>query len=318
MGILRADLLTHSQLEPSGSVFFDGNSDYLSWSNDSVKVGTSDFTLEAWIYAESDTGNHQTIFMAGDSDDAGELVLQWITTSSGSALGSGAPREIGIRVAGTGYYSGQQITFNQWHHVAVVRDGGTITFFLDGEAGKNHAMTENLTTGFTQIGYRDSGYTGYFKGYISNARIALGAIYKSNFTPSKFELKNVPGTLLLCCQSSTSATTAEVVPSAITANGTAAAAAFHPGLKKDITDTGIVFDGFGSFATSTYMVPPSGKTAERNRGRGLLMGGAVSPGGTNTTQIKYLDIASQGITDDFGQTTVARRSTGSLSSSTRG
>jgi len=39
-------------------------------------------------------------------------------------LGSGAPREIGIRVAGTGYYSGQQITFNQWHHVAVVRDGG--------------------------------------------------------------------------------------------------------------------------------------------------------------------------------------------------
>ena len=49
MGILRTDILTHSQLEPSGSVFFDGNSDYLSWSNDSVKVGTSDFTLEAWI-----------------------------------------------------------------------------------------------------------------------------------------------------------------------------------------------------------------------------------------------------------------------------
>ena len=38
MGILRTDILTHSQLEPSGSVFFDGNSDYLSWSNDSVKV----------------------------------------------------------------------------------------------------------------------------------------------------------------------------------------------------------------------------------------------------------------------------------------
>ena len=86
MGILRADLLTHSQLEPSGSVFFDGNSDYLSWSNDSVKVGTSDFTLEAWIYAESDTGQHQTIFMAGDSSDAGEIVLQWIRTGSGSAL----------------------------------------------------------------------------------------------------------------------------------------------------------------------------------------------------------------------------------------
>ena len=66
------------------------------------------------------------------------------------------------------------------------------------------------------------------------------------------------------------------------------------------------------------MVPPSGNSRERNRGRGLLMGGAVSPGSTNTTQIKYFDITSQGITEDFGQTTVARRSTGSLSSSTRG
>jgi len=318
MGILRADLLTHSQLEPSGSVFFDGNSDYLSWSNDSVKVGTSDFTLEAWIYAESDTGQHQTIFMAGDSSDAGELVLQWITTSSGSVLGSGAPREIGIRVAGTGYYSGQQITFNQWHHVAVVRDGGAITFFLDGEAGKSHTMTENLTTGFTQIGYRDGSYNGYFKGYISNARIALGAIYKNNFTPSKFELKNVAGTLLLCCQSSTSATTAEVVPSAITANGTAAAASFHPDLKKDITDTGVVFDGFTVLATSTYMVPPSGKTTERNRGRGLRLGGyqATSPAGHVST-IQSIEIQSFGNSQDFGDLTSIRSAVGAVSSKTR-
>jgi hypothetical protein len=66
------------------------------------------------------------------------------------------------------------------------------------------------------------------------------------------------------------------------------------------------------------MVPPGGNTRERNRGRGLLMGGAVSPGATNTTQIKYFDIASQGITEDFGQTTSGRRAQGSVSSSTRG
>ena len=59
------------------------------------------------------------------------------------------------------------------------------------------------------------------------------------------------------------------------------------------------------------MVPPGGNTRERNRGRGLLMGGAVSPGATNTTQIKYFDIASQGITEDFGQTTSGRRAQGS-------
>ena len=83
-------------------------------------------------------------------------------------------------------------------------------------------------------------------------------------------------------------------------------------------DDGITFTDNTKFDTLLYMVPPKGTTESRNRGRGLLMGGAVSPGATNTTQIKYFDIASQGITDEFGQTTGARRSTGSLSSSTRG
>ena len=51
MGILRSDLLTHSQLEPSGSVLFDGNSDYLSWSNAAVRVGASDFTINICIFS---------------------------------------------------------------------------------------------------------------------------------------------------------------------------------------------------------------------------------------------------------------------------
>ena len=82
-------------------------------------------------------------------------------------------------------------------------------------------------------------------------------------------------------------------------------------------DHGTTFADNTKFDTLSYMVPAGGTTAQSNRGRGLLMGGAVSPGATNTTQIKYFDIASQGITDDFGQTSVARRATGSLSSSTR-
>ena len=318
MGVLRSDLITHSSLEPTGSVLFDGNSDYLSWSDTSIKLGTSDFTLEAWINITSDTGQHQTIFMAGDSSDAGEMVFQVITDLSGSAIGSGAARELGCRIAGGEAYSGFQITYGEWTHVVCVRDGGTMTFFVNGVKGNSTAETENLTTAFTQVGARvNGGYNGYFNGYISNARIALGALYKNSFTPSKFELENVPGTLLLCCQSSTSATTAAVIPSAITAQGTAAASAVAPDIRKDITDIGPTFADGAVLDTLSYMVPPGGTTAQSNRGRGLLMGGAVSPGATNTTQIKYFDIASQGTTDEFGQTSVARRSTGSLSSSTR-
>ena len=49
----------------------------------------------------------------------------------------------------------------------------------------------------------------------------------------------------------------------------------HP-LVSTTTDVGSqygsTFDGFGSFATSTYMVPPKGNTTERNRGRAIIGG----------------------------------------------
>jgi hypothetical protein len=84
-----------------------------------------------------------------------------------------------------------------------------------------------------------------------------------------------------------------------------------------LNSDGPVFDGALKYTSENYMTLPKGTTTQSNRGRALLMGGAVSPGATNTTQIKYFDIASQGITNEFGQTTAARRSTGSVSSSTR-
>ena len=321
MGILRSDVVSHSQLQPTGSVLLDGNSDYLSWSShSSLKMGTSDFTLEAWvnITGNSDANLHQTIFMAGDSSDAGEMVFQMIrdTGGGGSALGSGADRELGVRVAGTGYYSGIQLTFGQWHHVACVRDNGKLTFFVDGVQGKSNAVSENLTTAFTQIGYRDGSYNGYFKGYISNARIAFGALYKDSFTPSRFELENVPGTVLLCCQSSSSATTAAVKPATnFDANGTAAASAVSPYVKKDIANIGPVFGDKAKFDVTSYMVPPGGTTENRGSGRGLA-GGGYTPGISG--QIYSVEIASQGTSADFGNLTLARRGTGAVSSMTRG
>ncbi len=87
------------------------------------------------------------------------------------------------------------------------------------------------------------------------------------------------------------------------------------------TDAGLTFNGPISLNTQGYMYFPTGDTTNRGRGRGLLMGGAVSPGSTNTNIIKYFDIASQGITVTFGNLTDSdgngRRSTGSVSSSTR-
>ena len=128
-------------------------------------------------------------------------------------------------------------------------------------------------------------------------------VYKGEFTPPKFELKNIPGTIVLGCQSTTSATDFAVTPSTITANGDASASSFHPGLKKDIIDTGVVFDGVTTFDSQAYMVPPSGKTTERNRGRGLIGQGKNTTSPSNVKAISFIEIQSGGTAFDFGDST---------------
>ena len=112
-----------------------------------------------------------------------------------------------------------------WQHVAFTRKGSICFAFLDGVL-KNTAVS-TVTFGGTSGTYRLGSYTGTggdVNGFISNLRIIKGtAIYTANFTSPKFELKNIAGTSLLGCQSTTSATDFAVTPNTITANNDAAA-----------------------------------------------------------------------------------------------
>ena len=95
-------------------------------------------------------------------------------------------------------------------------------------------------------------------------RITRTAVYKQNFTVPKFELKNIPGTILLCCQSSSSTTESAVsVPGTLTAQGDPTATSFAPDLKEDIANIGPVFADNTKFDTLSYMVPPGGRTRDR-------------------------------------------------------
>ena len=56
MGILRTDIVSHSQLEGSGSVELDGVGDYLTFASHSAfTAGTSDVTFELWVYLTDST-----------------------------------------------------------------------------------------------------------------------------------------------------------------------------------------------------------------------------------------------------------------------
>ena len=336
MGILRTDRVSGlgGANAITGSVSFETGRNkpiFLKIASDDFAVGTGDFTLECWYY-KSGLGTHD--------DAVGNIIMEtgnqngqngiWLADAQGKLEGR---VHYGSGSWNLDITSSSSMVNDRWYHVAMSRSGSTVRIFIDGTLEASGSSSSDLTTAYSNEAYvgaqgNSTGNRGII-GFVSNARISNTALYTAAFTVPTTRLEKLSSTLLLCCQSPGNvlqeATGKEIQTYVDSTNNQGPQASrFTPNSPVGFSTTtdvgsqyGATFDGFGSFATSTYMVPPGGNTRERNRGRGLIMGGAVSPGATNTTQIKYFDIAAGGITEDFGQTTVARRSTGSFSSSTR-
>ena len=85
-----------------------------------------------------------------------------------------------------------------------------------------------------------------------------------------------------------------------------------------LADDGVVFVGDTKFDTKRYMVPSTGNTEHRGRGRALIAGGTNGGGwGTKQNAISYIQIQSGGIAKDFGDLSSLRSKLASVSSSTR-
>ena len=108
--------------------------------------------------------------------------------------------------AGTLSVSATSILNDAWHHVAVVRNSGTVTIYFDGTSVGSVADSTNYS-GQTQtydIGYGNQSAGRYLTGYLTNFRIVNGtAVYTSNFTPSTTPLTAITNTKLLAFQNTT-------------------------------------------------------------------------------------------------------------------
>ena len=93
--------------------------------------------------------------------------------------------------------------------VAIVRNGTTGTFYIDGEADSTTISFGSDTIRDTGNPFRIGSNTGSpggnidqeFNGLISNVRVLKGtALYTSNFTPPSKPLTNITNTKILACQ----------------------------------------------------------------------------------------------------------------------
>jgi len=162
----------------TGSLAFDGAGDYLSSLNTpNIRIGSGNFTVEFWAYFNSTSGNPYLIMCSNASATAGfQFYLngvnsRWELYVVGPAQTIQAPSAPSTA---------------QWYHVAIVRNGSTVTIYINGSSAvsaTNSSWTDETTSPLYIGSYLGSG--GYYlNGYIDDLRITKGyARYTTNFTP---------------------------------------------------------------------------------------------------------------------------------------
>ena len=178
-----------------GSLQFVGASNqYLTVPADSsVTLGTSDFTLEFWLYQTS-RGGYPTAFLYDNAASG--------TSPTSFFMSVGASSNVLLSDGGSSWslaLSWSAPSLSAWHHYALVRQGTTFTMYVDGVSVATGTSSYDIPaqSGSLQIsGANDS--NAVLDGYLTNFRLIRGsAIYQSNFTPQVIPLSGGSNTTLL-------------------------------------------------------------------------------------------------------------------------
>ena len=144
---------------------------------DLIPLGGGDFTIEFQLRLTDVTSTQVFIDVLQHSVSGGSALQIYI--SSGFKFYAGSS-EITI---GT-------ISTNTWYHIALVRNGSTITSYIDGTAGGTESNTTNFKNQRLTLGSNFNGDY-YLRGYMDELRITVGkARYTSNFTAPTEEFLN--------------------------------------------------------------------------------------------------------------------------------
>jgi hypothetical protein len=162
------------------SMYFDGTGDYVLISDATDLLLAGDFTVEAWVYATSFSGN-PSIFTIG-TEGAGRIVFFFNS--------DGKIRFDVHGSSGTTGYTTVVPTINTWNHIAFTRSGSTVRGFVNGAlAGTTTSVSTAIWGNATRavIG-ADGSLASPLNGYIDDLRITRGvARYTSAFTPAPLE-----------------------------------------------------------------------------------------------------------------------------------
>jgi len=156
--------------------FATATNDSISFTDSSLAIGTSDFTIEGWFYFDGNQSNGVGLFQQDDGLK-GPALGWW----PGGSPANGWQFYYGLST--WTHATGATARMFEWTHVAFVRSSNVSNLYVNGvKATSDVSDGRNYTSTNFVIGqFYSSDYT--MEGYISNFKVSLNAIYTSAFTP---------------------------------------------------------------------------------------------------------------------------------------
>jgi hypothetical protein len=162
----------------AASMYFDGTGDWLSarYNDPTMFLGSSNWTIECWVYLNSTSGTQGIIFGQSDFAVAANASYELYATGASALFFSGSSN-YSVTVP--------SITVSTWTHLAWVRNGTVITLYVNGTSSASVTIgtgaINNGTTYPTTIGAKATGGNA-LNGYIDDLRITKAARYTTTFT----------------------------------------------------------------------------------------------------------------------------------------
>jgi hypothetical protein len=161
-----------------GSVQFAGTN-YLSvkahQQGQITAMGTNDFTWECYVHPII-TAGYQTVIDTRTQTIGGDTTGFYFGTNFNTLTLMYYTDNVQLE-------SSIDMNLNTWNHIALTRDSGTLTIWVNGVSGGTYADSTNLTQQRVFIGGSSNNGLN-MTGYISNLRMVNGvAVYTDTFTP---------------------------------------------------------------------------------------------------------------------------------------
>jgi hypothetical protein len=163
---------TQSKFGGKSGYFAGSGSHVIAQPSSAFNLGSADWVIEAWVYFNTVDSN-QRVAGGDNQSSSGNLNWAWYTTTSGSL-------DYYLSSSGTSWNlaSGKSfgsISPNQWLHIALVRNGGTVTPYINGTAGETAAVSSSSIHHNTSNGpFVGAQFSSDFIGYIDEFRMTVG------------------------------------------------------------------------------------------------------------------------------------------------